>query len=141
MSMPASPKMRSTAAMPSQSIRLSPCTTWYHRVRPCLTISTRHAPSGVAHAPSIVMAGTVRAVERFVQAFYRGGMAAELVEHWFNRRWRVGRRDVYLTRDDSGWHVKARRGGWDGVEVVHDFTSEADAQAMLLRALETAPPG
>jgi hypothetical protein len=68
-------------------------------------------------------------------------MAAELVEHWFNRRWRVGRRDVYLTRDDNGWHVKARRGGWDGIEVVHDFTSEADAHAMLLRALETAPPG
>jgi hypothetical protein len=68
-------------------------------------------------------------------------MAAELVEHWFNRRWRVGRRDVYLTRDDSGWHVKARRGGWDGVEVVRDFTSEADAHAMVLRALETAPPG
>jgi hypothetical protein len=25
--------------------------------------------------------------------------------------------------------------------VVHDFTDERDAQAMLLRALETAPPG
>jgi hypothetical protein len=62
------------------------------------------------------------------------------VEPWFNRRWRVGRRDVYLTRDESGWHVKARRGGPDGVEVVHDFTDEADAQAMLLRALETASP-
>ena len=68
-------------------------------------------------------------------------MAAELVEHWFNRRWRVGRRDVYLTHDESGWHVKARRGGWDGVEVVHDFATEADAQAMVLRALETAPDG
>ena len=50
-----------------------------------------------------------------------------------------GRRDVYLTRDDHGWHVKTRRGGWDGGEVVHDFTDERDAQAMLLRALETAP--
>jgi hypothetical protein len=46
---------------------------------------------------------------------------------------------VYLTRDDHGWHVKTRRGGWDGGEVVHDFTDERDAQAMLLRALETAP--
>lgn len=53
----------------------------------------------------------------------------------------MGRRDVYLTRDDAGWHVKGRRGGWDGVEVVHDFTDERDAQAMLLRALETAPDG
>ena len=68
-------------------------------------------------------------------------MAAQLVEHWFNRRWRVGRRDVYLIRDDAGWQVKARRGGPDGVEVVHNLTTEAEAQAMLLRALETAPPG
>lgn len=68
-------------------------------------------------------------------------MGTEQVEHWFNRRWRVGRRDVYLIRDDHGWHVKTRRGGPDGTEVVHDFTSQADAQAMLLRALETAPPG
>ena len=67
-------------------------------------------------------------------------MATELLEHWFNRRWRVGRRDVYLTRDDRGWHVRARRGGPDGVEVVHHFTDEADAHAMLLRLLETAPP-
>jgi hypothetical protein len=46
-----------------------------------------------------------------------------------------------LLRDDHGWHVKARRGGPDGVEVIHHFTSEGDAHAMLLRALETAPPG
>jgi hypothetical protein len=40
---------------------------------------------------------------------------------------------VYLTRDDRGWHVRARRGGPDGVEVVHHFTDEPDAHAMLLR--------
>jgi hypothetical protein len=34
-----------------------------------------------------------------------------------------------------------RRGGPDGIEVVHQFISERDAQAMLLRALETAPAG
>jgi hypothetical protein len=33
-----------------------------------------------------------------------------------------------------------RRGGPDGVEVIHHFTREQDAHAMLLRALET-PPG
>jgi len=47
---------------------------------------------------------------------------------------------VYLTRDDRGWHLRARRGSPDGVEVVHHFTDEADVQAMLLRLLETAPP-
>jgi hypothetical protein len=41
----------------------------------------------------------------------------------------------------SGWHVNARRSGPDGVEAVHHFTSERDAEAMLLRALQTAPPG
>jgi hypothetical protein len=51
------------------------------------------------------------------------GVGTELVEHWFIRRWRVGRLDVYLTGDDHGWHVKSRRGGWDGGEVVHDFTT------------------
>jgi hypothetical protein len=39
---------------------------------------------------------------------------------------------VYLIRDDNGWHVKARRGGWDGVEVVHHFTSEASAKPVQL---------
>jgi hypothetical protein len=34
-------------------------------------------------------------------------------------------------RADHGWHVKARRGGWDGVEVAYNFTSETDAHAML----------
>ena len=67
-------------------------------------------------------------------------MGTELVEHWFNRRWRTGRRDVYLTRDSHGWHVRAHRGGPDGVEVVHHFTDAADAHAMLLRLLETTPP-
>jgi hypothetical protein len=52
----------------------------------------------------------------------------ELVAHWFNRRWRVGRRDVFLMHDQSG------------AEVVHDFTDEADAQTMVLRLLETGPP-
>jgi hypothetical protein len=55
-------------------------------------------------------------------------------------RWRTGRRDVYLTRDDRGWHVRARRGGPDGVKVVHHLADQAEAQAMLLRLLETTPP-
>jgi hypothetical protein len=46
-----------------------------------------------------------------------------------------------LLRDDASWHVRVRRGGADGTEITYDFTDQADAQALLLRALETAPPG
>jgi hypothetical protein len=65
---------------------------------------------------------------------------AQRVEHWFNRRYGVGRRDVYLLRTESGWQVLGRRGGSDGVEVAHYFDYEDDARAMLRRMRESVPP-
>jgi hypothetical protein len=65
---------------------------------------------------------------------------AERVEHWFNRRYGVGRRDVYLLRTETGWQVLGRRGGADGQEVVHYFDHETDARAMLQRMLDSVPP-
>jgi hypothetical protein len=64
---------------------------------------------------------------------------AERVEHWFNRRYGVGRRDVYLLRTETGWQVRGRRGGADGAEVAHYFDDEQDARAMLQRMLDTVP--
>ncbi|MCA2215044.1 hypothetical protein [Jidongwangia harbinensis] len=65
---------------------------------------------------------------------------AHRVEHWFNRRYGVGRRDVYLLRTESGWQVLGRSGGSDGAEVAHYFDHEDDARAMLLRMRESVPP-
>ncbi len=63
----------------------------------------------------------------------------ELVEHWFNRRYRAARRDIYLRRDSFGWYVRARHGGADGTEVTHTFTAEAEARAMVERLKKTVP--
>jgi hypothetical protein len=65
---------------------------------------------------------------------------AKRVEHWFNRRYGTGRRDVYLLRTGTGWQVLGREGGADGREVVHYFDDEATARAMLCRMLDTVPP-
>ena len=66
-------------------------------------------------------------------------MAAR-VEYWFNRRYGVNRRDVFLIRTESGWQVLGREGGADGREVTHYFDDEADARTMLQRMLDTVPP-
>jgi hypothetical protein len=65
---------------------------------------------------------------------------AERVEHWFNRRYGMSRRDVFLIRTQTGWQVLGRVGGGDGREVVHYFDHEDDARAMLQRMLATVPP-
>jgi hypothetical protein len=65
---------------------------------------------------------------------------AEQVEHWFNRRWGRGRRDVYLIRTETGWQVLGREGGADGREVSHYLDSEADARIILQRMRDTVPP-
>ena len=64
---------------------------------------------------------------------------AERVEHWFNRRYSAGRRDVYLLRTETGWQVVGRLGGADGHQVTHYFDREDDARAMLQRMLDTTP--
>jgi hypothetical protein len=64
----------------------------------------------------------------------------ERVEHWFNRRYGPGRRDVYLLRTPSGWQVKGRVGGSDGIEVAYDFDTEDGARPMLQRMRDTVPP-
>ncbi len=64
----------------------------------------------------------------------------ERVEHWFNRRYGVNRRDVFLIRTPTGWQVVGRQGGADGQEVTHYFDREDDARAMLRRMLDTVPP-
>jgi hypothetical protein len=35
-------------------------------------------------------------------------LTAKRVEHWFNRRYGVARRDVYLLRTATGWHLFGR---------------------------------
>jgi hypothetical protein len=64
---------------------------------------------------------------------------AERVEHWFNRRYSSGRRDVYLLRTETGWQVVGRLGGSDGQQVTHYFDHEDDARTMLQRMLDTTP--
>jgi hypothetical protein len=61
------------------------------------------------------------------------------VEHWFNRRWHQGRRDIWLNRTPTGWQVVGRIGGDSGTEVTHYFDDEADARAMLQRMIDTTP--
>jgi hypothetical protein len=64
---------------------------------------------------------------------------AERVEHWFNRRYGLGRRDVYLLRTDTGWQLVGRQRGADGQEVAHYFDDEDQARTMLQRMLDTVP--
>ncbi len=64
---------------------------------------------------------------------------AERVEHWFNRRYHSGRRDVYLLRTETGWQVVGRIGGSDGQQVMYHFDREDEARAMLRRMLDTTP--
>ncbi|MEV7624246.1 hypothetical protein [Actinoplanes sp. NPDC089786] len=65
----------------------------------------------------------------------------ERVEHWFNRRYGIARRDVYLIRTPMGWQVLGREGGSEGREVAHYFDEEGVARQMLRRMLETVPSG
>jgi hypothetical protein len=62
------------------------------------------------------------------------------VEHWFNRLWGHGRRDVFLNRTPTGWQVVGREGGSEGREVVHYFDNEATAHATVEWMKETVPP-
>ncbi len=64
----------------------------------------------------------------------------ERVEHWFNRRYGMSRRDVFLIRTPTGWQVVGRQGGAEGQEVTHYFDREDDARAMLRRMLNTVSP-
>ena len=64
---------------------------------------------------------------------------AERVEHWFNRRYGLNRRDVFLIRTETGWQVLGREGGADGREVTHYFDHEAHARRMLQRMLAAVP--
>lgn len=68
-------------------------------------------------------------------------MGAVRVEHWFNRRYGMRRRDVYLLRLPIGWQVLGRIGGAEGQEVTHFFDHEADARAMLKAMLDRTPHG
>jgi len=64
----------------------------------------------------------------------------ERVEHWFNRRYGIARRDVLLFRTPTGWRVIGREGGADGREIPYYFDSEADARQMVRAMLEAVPP-
>jgi hypothetical protein len=75
-----------------------------------------------------------------VEHTFSPAAVSDRVEHWFNRRYGVSRRDVYLLRTPTGWQVPGRSGGADGREVSHYFDREDDARRMLRRMLETVPP-
>jgi hypothetical protein len=64
---------------------------------------------------------------------------AERVEHHFNRRYGLNRRDVFLIRAETGWQVLGREGGAEGREVTHYFDDEVDARRMLERMLAAVP--
>ena len=61
------------------------------------------------------------------------------VEHWFNRRYGMARRDLYLIGTPTGWQVLGREGGSDGREVVRYFDGEDDARAIVRAILDSVP--
>ncbi|XVV10850.1 hypothetical protein ACQP2X_39330 [Actinoplanes sp. CA-131856] len=63
----------------------------------------------------------------------------ERIEHWFNRRYGVNRRDIYLLRTPTGWQVVGRVGGADGREVTHYFDDEAMAHRMVEAMRDDVP--
>jgi hypothetical protein len=66
----------------------------------------------------------------------------ELVARWWNgQRWRLDRRDIWLTSNGQVWHVRARHGAAEGREVHHDFDREYEARAMVDRLIAAAPGG
>ena len=65
---------------------------------------------------------------------------AKRVEHWFNRRYKGARRDIYLIRTETGWQVLGRIGGSDGETVMHYFDHEDNARRVLVRMKEAVPP-
>jgi hypothetical protein len=67
-------------------------------------------------------------------------VVAERIEHWFNRRYGLNRRDMYLLRTPTGWQVVGRQGGADGQTVTHYFAQEHQARAMMQRMRDTVPP-
>src|SRR3954466_11583799 len=71
--------------------------------------------------------------------FYSAGMD-ERVEHWFNRRYGIARRDVLLIRTPTGWRGIGREGGADGREIPYYFDTEADARRMVKALLDGVPP-
>ena len=89
--------------------------------------------------PTRNFASLGQSVDHVEHMFYLGGMATR-VEHWFNRRYGNGRRDVYLLRTETGWQVLGRQGGTEGREAAHYFDDEDDARKMLQRMLDAVPP-
>ena len=63
----------------------------------------------------------------------------EKVEHWFNSRSDLGRRDIYLLRTENGWQVLGRLGGFGGHEVTYQLADERDARAMVKRMRDATP--
>jgi hypothetical protein len=61
------------------------------------------------------------------------------IEHWFNRRYGVNRRDVYLLRTETGWQVLGRHGGADGQTVTHYFAVHASPPALRARIASNVP--
>ena len=64
---------------------------------------------------------------------------AKRVEHWFNRRYKDARRDIYLLRTETGWQVLGRIGGSAGETVTHYIDHEQDARRMLDRMKDAVP--
>ena len=55
--------------------------------------------------------------------------------HWWNGRWRAGRRDVYIYA--SPWRVEARAGGTEGASTVQPVENEAEALEVAQQWLAT----
>lgn len=64
---------------------------------------------------------------------------AQLVEHWWNRRWARARLDVYLYREGDRWTVVATER--QERDLTYRDMTEPQARAYLGYLLRTAPPG
>ena len=66
----------------------------------------------------------------------------EIIGRWWNGVWgKLARRDIWLGRQ-TRWHVVARSGDAETGRVLRwDFTTEAEARAMVKRLTSPVGPG
>jgi hypothetical protein len=65
----------------------------------------------------------------------------ELVQAWWNGRWRLARRDVQLKFRPAQWVVEVREGGPDGDSREWEYNNERNARQMVNRCIETGGDG
>lgn len=69
------------------------------------------------------------------------GRDDELVQAWWNGRWRLARRDVHLKFRPARWVVETREGGPAGSSRTWEYDTERQARQMVDRCVETGGDG